>query len=108
MRARVQHHAEDAELLSPGQLVDQCVDRFLPQRVVGRAQVQQIGRVGDDRADAGGSLCFEPALDLFRCGRLLLPPVLILGEDLHRVGADGLRPLEREAQAAGNGHVGAE
>src|ERR1700737_1046999 len=94
-----------AKRLASLQLVDEALDRTLAQLLVGRAQIEQGGALGDDHPDAGFGLpAFDPTDFLFGIwlGR---PLARALGENLDAVAADLSAPRQRLADAACNRHV---
>ena len=105
VRAGMQHHMRNAIGVGALQLVLVRVDAALPQVVLGRGQVDEIGRVADRIENALRLHFILPTGDVVLVDGRPLPLAVVLGEDLHGVGADGRRPVQRLAHTAGNGHV---
>jgi hypothetical protein len=55
------------------QLVDECVNGFLAQLLVGRSKVDEIGVVSHYHSDTAFAACPFEGLDLFRRERLSRP-----------------------------------
>src|SRR5262249_20305537 len=100
-----------------------CVDRardlhrvaqrragLLVQGGVGRAEVYEVERVRDDTAcgDAELGAAFLEAVEVGRVVVRRAPHARALREELHGVGADRLRAVERRVNTAGRGDMSAE
>jgi len=98
----------DAELLAALQLGEVGVDAFPAIGRVGRGEIDQVGGVGDDGADAGALFGGAPGLDLGVDERFGVPLALVFDEDLQAVAAGSLGDIEGEMEAACDGHMSPE
>ena len=106
--ARVQHHVADAVGMGAHQLVPLCVQALLPQLILGAGQVDEVAGVAHRIGDAQRRHLLAPARDVRLVDGRAGPLAIVLGEDLHRVGVNGRTAFQRPADAAGDGHVGAQ
>ena len=74
----------------------------------GEPKIQQVGIVRDDCGDAGFFAIDLKLLDLFFAVRFRRPLARRLGKNLNRVAVDFFAVEKRVADAAGDGHVGAQ
>ena len=106
--AGVGDQVRHVEYFAAFHLVDERADGTLAQSRVGRAQVEQVGIVGDHRSDAGFLPIGVELRDLVFSQRLRRPLARRLGENLNRLAGD-LPAFEKGvADAAGDGHMGAQ
>src|SRR6185436_7312162 len=104
-RAWMNDHAEKAERSGAIELVDEGVDRLLPQHRRGRCEVDQVAGVRDDRCDARTIGLAAKLANVNGIERFAAPLVGVLGEDLKCFASvedgavDGLR------HTAGHRHV---
>ena len=106
--ARVHHEPFHPQPPAALQLLDDRADRPRVQRVVGRAQIDQVGVVRHDRVDARPRPRRPEALHLGVSQGAGGPLIVALVEDLDGRAADGRAPLDGEIQTAGDRHVGPE
>lgn len=106
--AGVQHDAEQPERLGPIDLVGQRRARGGSQGGVGRREVDQVARVRDDGAEAGGVERPAEGVDLGARQHGRPPLIRVAREDLKRVAAGVDGPGDAPRDAAGDRHVGAE
>ena len=89
-------------------LYDERIDRFLPERFVGTAEVDEIRVVGDRVRDAETRHRFGKEPHILVGERLGPPLVVVLGENLHAVAALLGSNFHCLVVATGNRHVGSE
>ena len=103
--AGVRDEMRHVQLIAAFQLDLQRLFRFLPERLILRADVDQVRIVRHEIRHALGFLTFEKAFDHFGIERLCGPLVRILGEDLAGVHAKCHRATNREINPARDRHV---
>ena len=106
--AGVSDEIRDIQNLAALHLVNKRGNRARAQRGVGRTEIQQIGIVGNNGVDAGFLAIDLKLLDLVFRERLGGPLPRRLGKNLDGVAIDLLAFKQRIADAAGDGHVGAQ
>jgi hypothetical protein len=82
MRTWVNHEVGNAQQLTALQFIQKGLNGFFVQGLVRRRQVDEIGAVSDDRADASRLAGVAEDGDFGGRQRLGLPLVGVLGEDL--------------------------
>ncbi|SRR5713226_5069891 len=99
--------ASQAKSLGPLELDDESFQRLAVKSSIRRSQVDQVGIVGQERADA--RLSERLLKDVYlRAGKLPGSPLVgVLGEKLHRFTVMGLGRQESAMITAGNRHVSA-
>jgi hypothetical protein len=107
MRTRVDHKVRKAQQLTALQFIETCLNGFFVEGLIRRCQIDEIGAVGDDRADASHLAGVAEGGDLGGRERLALPLVGVLGEDLHGLAADFLPTPNRFLDATAYRHMGA-
>ena len=107
MRTWVDHKVRKAQHLTALQFIETCLNGFFIQGLVCRCQIDEIGAVGDDRADASRLAGVAEGGDFGGRERLRLPLVGVLGENLHGLAADFLPTPNRFLDTTANRHMGA-
>ncbi len=106
--ARVHDDAVEPQRRRPTELVGEPGTRLLDQRLVGGGEVDEIGRVGDDRRPAVPDMRGTEFFGLLGGERLRSPLTRTLDEDLQRVAAESGAALEGERDPAGRRDVGTQ
>src|SRR5919198_345802 len=88
--------------------VPERIDRLLVQLVVRAREVNEVEGVADHGADSGLGAALLEALEALRLVVRRPPGAGALREDLHRVAAEVLGPVDRRVNAARGGNVRAE
>ncbi len=106
--AGMEHQIRCPQDVTAFQFNDQRVTRFLPQRIVGRSEIQQIGRMSHDRFDPRLLGPFPKPKHIMLLQRVHFPGAIRLDEYLQGVTSHGLRPVECSIQSPGDGLMGTE
>src|SRR5882672_1295490 len=106
--ARMRDEKIYAKRFAPVELVDNSFDRFEPHSFIGRAEVHEVGIVGDHGRDAGLDSIALKLFDLLVRKRIRRPLARRLGENLDAFASDLLAAIQRLADFAGDRHVRAE
>ena len=102
VRAGVEYHVPDAVGVGALQLIGKGGDTFLPQRIFGGGQVDEIGGVADGVGDAAVGHLLVPAGDVLFFHLRACPLAVAFHKDLDRVALHVRGRIERVADAAGD------
>ena len=104
-RTGVHHEVRDPEHRGTGCLVLQRVEGAGAHRLLPGGQVDQVGAVDRDHADAGAIALLAERAGVLLLQGLRLPAGVLLGEDLDDFGADPLPALRGRVDPARHGDV---
>ena len=108
VRAGMNDQVGDAKQAAALDLDGHRVDRFLPQRVVGTSQIDEIRGMGDRVDDSRLVQGESKGRDMLGRERRGIPLVVVLGEELNGLEVHGMRGPDRAVASSRDRHVSTE
>jgi hypothetical protein len=93
-------------LPAAGEFFGEEINARVPEAIIGRGEVDQVAVVADGFAEFEASEMGFPRVDCLGGQGFAFPLLLVFGEDLDGVAAEGFGGDEGVFEAAGDGEVG--